>query len=161
MGKICNRNYVTGGAYTVRDKDNVGYCVSCGHPISEHRGNDLVGVGSKPPQNVANPPQNVQNNGTPRTPLPYQAMNSGPTEDTSLDQILEPWTAFIHSEYDGTSLLGDELAVVERAKAAILATHIPKDAIQAMVLDIIENYHFEGHTHLRTELRQRLSERLK
>lgn len=35
-----------------------------------------------------------------------------------------------------------------------------KASIEAMVLDIIENYHFEGHTHLRTELRQRLSERL-
>ena len=38
----------------------------------------------------------------------------------SIDEILAPWIRFIHSEYDGTSLLENELAVVEKAKEQLL-----------------------------------------
>jgi hypothetical protein len=34
---ICNRIYETGGAYTARNKDGVATCISCGHPVKEHK----------------------------------------------------------------------------------------------------------------------------
>ena len=39
----------------------------------------------------------------------------------TLDEILAPWVGFVHSEYDGTSMVDDELAVIATAKQQIQA----------------------------------------
>jgi hypothetical protein len=39
----------------------------------------------------------------------------------TLDEILAPWVGFVHSEYDGTSMVDDELAVIATAKQQLLA----------------------------------------
>ena len=49
----------------------------------------------------------------------------------TLDEILAPWVGFVHSEYDGTSMVDDELAVIETAKQQIQAYYL------AEVLDMI------------------------
>ena len=38
----------------------------------------------------------------------------------TLDEILAPWVGFVHSEYDGTSMVDDELAVIATAKQQLL-----------------------------------------
>ena len=47
-------------------------------------------------------------------------MTPNPTP-TTLREILEPWIGFIHSEYDGTNLLEQELSVVDQATQSIEA----------------------------------------
>jgi len=43
------------------------------------------------------------------------------TMSNTLDEILAPWVGFVHSEYDGTSMVDDELAVIATAKQQIEA----------------------------------------
>ena len=52
----------------------------------------------------------------------------------TLDEILAPWVGFVHSEYDGTSMVDDELAVIETAKQQIqaLITEATVDAYELL-----------------------------
>jgi len=52
----------------------------------------------------------------------------------TLDEILAPWVGFVHSEYDGTSMVDDELAVIATAKQQLLAE----------VLDMISSFEVES-----------------
>jgi len=47
--------------------------------------------------------------------------NTPEPKANTLDEILAPWVGFVHSEYDGTSMVDDELAVIATAKQQIQA----------------------------------------
>ena len=56
------------------------------------------------------------------------------TMSNTLDEILAPWVGFVHSEYDGTSMVDDELAVIATAKQQIQAL------ITEARIDEVENH---------------------
>lgn len=72
-----------------------------------------------------------------------------------ISDILKPWRLFVHSEYDGTNQLDEQLAAVteaEQALTALLEAAIGED-------ETLENYTSKSwgwRNELRAEIRQKL-----
>lgn len=68
----------------------------------------------------------------------------------SIDEIVQPWVSFVHSEYDGTSLLKYKLSEIEAAKAQF------RQLFEQAVDEVIgsdDSTPYDDYNHFRNQLR--------
>ena len=79
-----------------------------------------------------------------------------------LDEILAPWVGFVHSEYDGTSMVDDELAVIATAKQQIqaLITEARIDELEHVKPDVDGKAYVstQNNPHMYISLKDRLTQ---